>query len=473
MHCSMIIYTNTHAHTSAQNLHALTTCNLQNHIHQHTHTQISSADGILNYLEALIVHDLPAGQHYISDSLYTFKTSQGSTYNSALLGQIRIRQVRVSGAMCSRVHQSLAGKSIIRGAECYPAMENAEEEVIYTKENGTDYVIAAGLAWGSGGNSSAFSNGSYSSSSSSSRNSSVSGYLNATNTSGISNGTNFSSSGRGNTSNLTLFGGNVSTGNSSDVNISGAVVHNGSSSVNVSIDSNSSNNNNNETNNSSFNNNTGTNSRRQGNGTNSTSQSNVNASNFGPLTEGNISMFRHKSASETSHTRIQGQHAVYPASGYVVDVNPATAASTIDFLRQTRWIDVKTRAVYVEYMYYSADIDAFGDTRILFEMLPSGAVVSTVTTNAVSLNRYAGDGAAVLLRVATIVFVYLTVIYYILDDLDQCRLVGLAKYRCVVVVFCVYCMYVCLSAGLWCLQSICVYLCCSACVVCLYGYIRM
>jgi hypothetical protein len=142
-----------------------------------------------------------------------------------------------------------------------------------------------------------------------------------------------------------------------------------------------------------------------------------------------MTIYQYLTAEKTYHEKITGKHGEYPGSGFIVDLNSDSAKDTIELLRQTRWLDVKTRAVYVEFMFYSADLDAFGDTRVLFEMLPSGAVVSTVTTNAVTLERYGGQGFGSILRVMCMVFVYLTVVYYILDDLDKCRISGLAKYK--------------------------------------------
>jgi hypothetical protein len=76
-----------------------------------------------------------------------------------------------------------------------------------------------------------------------------------------------------------------------------------------------------------------------------------------------MSIYDYLTDEKTYHEATTGKHGVYPGSGYIVDMNIDTAKETVELLRQTRWLDVKTRAVFVEYMYYSADLDAFGDTR--------------------------------------------------------------------------------------------------------------
>jgi len=80
-------------------------------------------------------------------------------------------------------------------------------------------------------------------------------------------------------------------------------------------------------------------------------------------------------------------------------------------------------------MFYSPHMDIFGDTRVMFEFLPSGSIESTELLTVISLSRYPNDGIWSIIRIAMIVFVYMTVIFYVLDDMDTCRLEGLEKYR--------------------------------------------
>ena len=58
-------------------------------------------------------------------------------------------------------------------------------------------------------------------------------------------------------------------------------------------------------------------------------------------------------------------------------------------LQAQKWVDVKTRAVFVDFSMYSPNVDLFAATRIVFEFFPTGVVSPYGTTRSIILNRYA------------------------------------------------------------------------------------
>ncbi len=65
----------------------------------------------------------------------------------------------------------------------------------------------------------------------------------------------------------------------------------------------------------------------------------------------------------------------YPGGGYVIDlINGSHAEENIAMLRRHGWIDLKTRAVFVDFAFYNPNVDLFLVCRIVFELMPTGLV---------------------------------------------------------------------------------------------------
>ena len=57
-------------------------------------------------------------------------------------------------------------------------------------------------------------------------------------------------------------------------------------------------------------------------------------------------------------------------------------------LKERKWIDLKTRVVFVDFELYSANLDIWLTSRSIFEWLPSGVVLRFPQVRAVYLDRY-------------------------------------------------------------------------------------
>ena len=78
---------------------------------------------------------------------------------------------------------------------------------------------------------------------------------------------------------------------------------------------------------------------------------------------------------------------LYDTAGYSVTI-PRESDASSDFLQNlesANWIDSKTRAVFVEYGVYNANVDHFAVARHAFEIAPSGLVLPTETFDSVPL----------------------------------------------------------------------------------------
>lgn len=78
---------------------------------------------------------------------------------------------------------------------------------------------------------------------------------------------------------------------------------------------------------------------------------------------------------------------MYDTAGYSVTIPRESDASSVFLqnLESANWIDSKTRAVFVEYGVYNANVDHFAVARHAFEIVPSGLVLPTETFDSVPL----------------------------------------------------------------------------------------
>ncbi len=84
-----------------------------------------------------------------------------------------------------------------------------------------------------------------------------------------------------------------------------------------------------------------------------------------------------------------GANAVYPGNGFVATFSTLEQATeTLADLQSLEWIDALTRAIFFDSVSYNANIDFFVQTRVLFEIYPSGQFESTIYNRVIDLNFY-------------------------------------------------------------------------------------
>ena len=84
----------------------------------------------------------------------------------------------------------------------------------------------------------------------------------------------------------------------------------------------------------------------------------------------------HKDAAYLQTMSVQGEHALYPGSGYTLHLGRRELASQVvlNYIEDTKWLDAYTRALFVEFTMYNADSDLFNLVVLLFEQSRVGTI---------------------------------------------------------------------------------------------------
>jgi hypothetical protein len=117
----------------------------------------------------------------------------------------------------------------------------------------------------------------------------------------------------------------------------------------------------------------------------------TNAFDASGLDDGIVSAFGWKSTSASDELFIfPGIIGNYPGSGFLVDfaVSSENRTQQLTNLEASHWIDIKTRAVFLDMAFYNPNIDMFITIRMLFEFQSCGAVSMMPTYRIMRLDKY-------------------------------------------------------------------------------------
>lgn len=123
-----------------------------------------------------------------------------------------------------------------------------------------------------------------------------------------------------------------------------------------------------------------------------------------------------------------GRYGLYYGGGFVAKWPFVESHEHVALVEESHWIDTKTRVVFLDFAFFNPDLALFLSTEVLFEFPGHGAVEPRLAVQSISLIRYPVNGIGDIVRIGVVCFVYLMVVYYILDDVEYCRKKGLAKY---------------------------------------------
>ena len=99
--------------------------------------KITSPGSAIQAIEQLVLEDLVAGRReYVPGFGAPGGPGSKVLLGSIMVGKIGLRQLRVKGTECSRVHKMLKDSGMVKNSECYPAYKKGTEETRYSKENG-------------------------------------------------------------------------------------------------------------------------------------------------------------------------------------------------------------------------------------------------------------------------------------------------------------------------------------------------
>uniref|UniRef100_A0A1I8AL77 PLAT domain-containing protein n=1 Tax=Steinernema glaseri TaxID=37863 RepID=A0A1I8AL77_9BILA len=138
--------------------------------------------------------------------------------------------------------------------------------------------------------------------------------------------------------------------------------------------------------------------------------------------------YRHYSEEELMGKSTWGDHDYYSGGGYVTFLNGTAKALQEKFHRLERenWIDGRTRALFVEFSAYNAQVNLFAVVQLLVEIPPIGGYFPMAWIEAVRLEKYIGSSKnwVILFEVA---FVFYTIVFILKEIYSLCTN-GLRKY---------------------------------------------
>ncbi len=118
-----------------------------------------------------------------------------------------------------------------------------------------------------------------------------------------------------------------------------------------------------------------------------------------------LERWRHQSMIDLRGFPYWGTLTIYSGSGYVANLgyDPVTAYTVVADLHSNGWIDMQTRAVFVEFTVYNANTNLFGILSYFIEFSPSSAVITSSHSQAARFYLQM-NGAQTLLHVMVMFF---------------------------------------------------------------------
>ncbi|XP_009573889.1 PREDICTED: LOW QUALITY PROTEIN: polycystic kidney disease protein 1-like 2 [Fulmarus glacialis] len=126
------------------------------------------------------------------------------------------------------------------------------------------------------------------------------------------------------------------------------------------------------------------------------------------------SAWQYQSQSKLRGHPIWGKLAIYRGGGYVIHLgtDPKTASRILQYLFKNVWLDTFTRAVFVEFTVYNANVNLFCIISLMFETNALGAFFTSAELQSVRLYPY--TNSLHIFVVAAEVIYFLFIVYYMI-----------------------------------------------------------
>ena len=123
---------------------------------------------------------------------------------------------------------------------------------------------------------------------------------------------------------------------------------------------------------------------------------------------------------------VHGRHSSYDGAGYMIQlpVDLSAARTLVQELQVDGFLDLGTRAVWVDFALFNVNINRFCTVRLLFERLASGIVTPSASVRTLHLLWY--DGVSRLL--AAEIALLCLVVFFVGFELQSMRMQGLRVY---------------------------------------------
>ncbi|XP_043562658.1 polycystic kidney disease protein 1-like 2 [Chiloscyllium plagiosum] len=156
-----------------------------------------------------------------------------------------------------------------------------------------------------------------------------------------------------------------------------------------------------------------------------------NKGNFSVNTESLwlASAWHYQSESQLKEYPVWGKIALYRGGGFVAELGTEnkTADRVINYLKENTWVDMYTRAIFVEFTVYNANVNLFCVVTLMLEMNAIGVFLGNMQMEIIRLYHYVDQNYSSIIG-AQVVFIII-VIYYMVKQgklLKQKRM----KYFC-------------------------------------------
>lgn len=149
------------------------------------------------------------------------------------------------------------------------------------------------------------------------------------------------------------------------------------------------------------------------------------------ITSAYLDAFKYKKSSELNSYPYFGLYNLYYGGGYVHRFNDITKNSIMKDLMSLKglgWIDVKTRAVFIEFSIFNPNVNLFSYCSILFEFLPTGSLLKSYKIQPI-LMFDSQKGFSAMVHAINIVYI----VYIILLMIKEVRTLiknGIKEYFC-------------------------------------------
>ncbi|XP_048041522.1 LOW QUALITY PROTEIN: polycystic kidney disease protein 1-like 2 [Megalobrama amblycephala] len=134
--------------------------------------------------------------------------------------------------------------------------------------------------------------------------------------------------------------------------------------------------------------------------------------NFVNASEDTVTAWQYQSQSTLKALPVWGMIALYRGGGYVMDLGSdlQNASWKLQYLFNSTWLDMYTRAVFTEFTVYNANVNLFCIVTLILESTAVGAFQFHSVVQSVRLYQSTGGFQSVLM--ASQVFYFLFIVYY-------------------------------------------------------------
>ncbi|CAF0734591.1 unnamed protein product [Didymodactylos carnosus] len=129
--------------------------------------------------------------------------------------------------------------------------------------------------------------------------------------------------------------------------------------------------------------------------------------------------WQYQSSAALKGSSVSGQISSYSGGGYVQNLgeNYAESKEILDDLQQNLWLDRGTRAVFLDFTVYNANINLFCQIRMIVEFPATGGAIPSQAFNTVKLIRYVSSKDYFVLA-CEVLFVLFT-LYYTIEEVIE------------------------------------------------------